>query len=60
LIERADLYIEQFGEDGYQLQLEEIEGIQTWDLVSSSSMKKLVAGFFITPVISIILRKQPK
>ncbi len=60
LSEKADLYKEQFGEDGYQSQLERIKETTSWNLITSASMKKLLAGFFITPVISIILRKQPK
>lgn len=54
------MYREEFGEEGYQNQLLEIQKVDAWSLVFSSSVKKLLAGFFITPVISIILRKQPK
>lgn len=60
LNERAEIYQEQFGEEGFTQQLHEIEQITIRDLVFSSTIKKLFAGFFITPVISIILRKQPK
>lgn len=60
LSEKAELYKEQFGEDGYQTQLDRIRETTSWNLITSASMKKLLAGFFITPVISIILRKQPK
>lgn len=59
LNERSDLFIEKFGEDGYVLQLEEIQKVDKWDLILGSCVKKILAGFFITPVISIILRKQP-
>ncbi|MEQ8473682.1 MAG: DUF4199 domain-containing protein [Marinoscillum sp.] len=59
LKERSGLFIEKFGDEGYALQLEEIEKVGKWDLILGSSGKKLLAGFFITPVISIILRKQP-
>lgn len=60
LNERAEMYREQFGEEGMQRQLDEINNVTKWDLILSSTLKKLLAGFFITPVISIILRKQPK
>ena len=60
LTEKADLYEEKFGEGSLQTQLDLIQETSTWDLISSASLKKLLAGFFITPVISIILRKQPK
>lgn len=60
LLERGDLYKEQYGEEGLNEQLELIQATTIWDLVLSAGLKKLLAGFFITPVISIILRKQPK
>ncbi len=59
LEERSDLFIEKFGEEMYQIQLEEIHRVTQWDLIQESTLKKVIAGFFITPVISIILRKQP-
>lgn len=60
LKDRADMYQEEFGEEGFQNQLREIGQVSAWSLVWSSSVKKILAGFFITPMISIILRKQPK
>ena len=57
---RASVYTEQFGEETFAKQLHEIEEVTVSDLVLSSTLKKLLAGFFVTPVISIILRKQPK
>lgn len=57
---RADMYKEQFGEAGFSRQLEEIKSVTASDLIMRSALKKLLAGFFVTPVISIILRKQPK
>ncbi len=60
LQERSDTYVEEFGEDQYQSQIESIKAITARELTLSSSVKKLIAGLFVTPVISIILRKQPK
>lgn len=60
LEERSDLFIEKFGEEAYNVQLAEIGKVTKWDLIKESTYKKLIAGIFITPVISIILRKQPK
>lgn len=57
---RAEIYKEQFGEEGFAKQLTEIQNVAVSDLIISSAVKKILAGFFITPVISIILRKQPK
>ena len=59
LNERSKIYIEKFGQEAYELQLEEIQKVTKWDLIQESTIKKIIAGFFITPVISIILRKQP-
>ncbi|XOV91485.1 MAG: DUF4199 domain-containing protein [Bacteroidota bacterium] len=57
---KRDVYVEQFGEEGFQVQLDGIESVTAMDLWLSSGVKKIIAGFFVTPVISIILRKKPK
>ncbi len=57
---KRDIYVEQFGEEGFQVQLDGIELVTAMDLWVSSAVKKIIAGFFVTPVISIILRKKPK
>lgn len=56
---QKDLYIDQFGQEQYDLQCEEIRNIGKNSLIQSSIIKKLIAGFFVTPVISIVLRKKP-
>lgn len=56
---KADTYIKQFGEATYQLQVEEIMATSPRSLTLSVLFKKILAGFFVTPVISIILRKKP-
>lgn len=60
LNERANLYETQFGADGLQAQHEQIKNITMWDLISGAGIKKMLCGFFIAPIVSIILRKQPK
>ncbi len=60
LQERSDMFISEFGEQRLIEQKAEIEAITKVDLLKSAMVKKILAGFFITPVISIILRKQPK
>jgi hypothetical protein len=60
LQERSDVFISEFGEERLIEQKAEIAAITSVDLLKSAMVKKLLAGFFITPVISIILRKQPK
>ena len=57
---RRAVYEEQFGIEGFKVQLEGVEKVTLTDLVVSSAVKKIIAGFFVTPVISIILRKKPK
>ncbi len=59
LEQRSDSYIEEFGEDQYESQVQTIQSITARDLTNTASIKKLIAGLFVTPVISIILRKQP-
>lgn len=60
LNERAETYQNEFGADVLADQISAIQKITISDLVLSSSFKKLLAGFFVTPVISIILRNQRK
>lgn len=60
LTNQQEMYEEQFGEDGFQVQLDGIEAVTATDLWLSSGVKKIIAGFFVTPVISIILRRKPK
>ncbi|MFY0605065.1 MAG: DUF4199 domain-containing protein [Cyclobacteriaceae bacterium] len=60
LSSKKEFYTEEFGSEGFQQQMDSINQITASDLAISATVKKLLAGFFITPVISIILRKQPK
>lgn len=59
LMEKRTIYEERIGEDSFQAQLDGIAAVTWNNLVLSAGLKKILAGFFITPVISIILRKQP-
>lgn len=58
--------IEEFGSDGYELIKENILSLSLnkvlfWSVSPPSVMfKKIFAGFLVTPVISIILRKKPE
>ena len=60
LNEKAAIYNEKFGEEVFQAQLDAIRQVNSWDLIFSSTMKKIIAGFFVSPVISIILRNKHK
>lgn len=60
LSEKSEIYIKEFGEAGYQEQIKVINEVTVWDLIKGAGVKKILAGLFVTPVISIILRKQLK
>ncbi len=54
---------EEFLQDMTQVQFDErilqIQEVSATQMISSATFKKLVAGFFVSPVIAIILRKKP-
>jgi hypothetical protein len=53
------LIVERMSEEEFEKQLKGIYEISSNDLIFSTIGKKILAGFFITPVVSIILRKKP-
>lgn len=52
--------LEGISQEDYDKRIQEVGEITISDLVISSGLKKILAGFFITPVVSVILRKKPK
>lgn len=60
LMEKKDLYVSQFGEQAFEQQLTSIQDVTLADLMLSVGVKKLIAGLFLGPVITIILRTKPK
>lgn len=60
LEKNRDMYIEQFGQNQYESQVEAIENVTQGSLLWSSSLKKILVGLFVTPMIAIFLRKKPK
>lgn len=46
-------------ESEFQSQLDAVGSVTVKNLVFSTIGKKMLAGFFVTPVVSIILRKNP-
>ncbi|MEP5612153.1 MAG: DUF4199 domain-containing protein [Cyclobacteriaceae bacterium] len=52
--------LEGITQEEYMQRVNDVDAITSTDLVISSGLKKVLAGFFITPVVSIILRKKPK
>lgn len=60
LHDNAEIYIPKMGEEQFARQLEEIKNVTKGTLVVNAAIKKILAGLFVTPLISIILRKHPK
>ncbi len=60
LMEKKELYVAQFGEKAFDQQLTSINEVTFADLMISVGVKKLIAGLFLGPVITIILRTKPK
>jgi hypothetical protein len=60
LEDQSKMYIEQFGEDQYLEQQKAIENTTISSMIFTALIKKILVGLFITPVVSIILRKIPK
>lgn len=56
---KREVFLERLTQSEYDERLRDIDNVTFSDLVVSSGLKKLVAGFFITPVVSILLRKKP-
>lgn len=59
LEKQKDVFLESFTVEEYKEQIDTLKNVTAWDLVLSSLLKKLLAGFLVTPVVSVILRKKP-
>ncbi len=57
---QKDTYIAEMGEDGFESLLKNVEETTPFNFWLWAGLKKIIAGFFVTPVISIILRRKPK
>lgn len=55
-----ETYLEKFSEDRYQQELDDIQNLTLGGLFMNTLFKKIISGFFVAPVISIILKKNPK
>lgn len=60
LLEDKEAFLEKYDETRFQQEQLEIDQITATGLTINSILKKIISGFFVTPVISIILRKNPK
>lgn len=53
-------YLEKFSENRYQEEWNDIQNLTLAGLFLNTLLKKIISGFFVAPVISIILKKNPK
>ncbi|MEO9482106.1 MAG: DUF4199 domain-containing protein [Ekhidna sp.] len=60
LLDRKEIFLKEFSQNQLDEQLAAVDNITTTQLLFSTFWKKIGAGFLITPVVSIILRKKPK
>jgi hypothetical protein len=61
LEERKESFLKEMGtEEQYQAQVAAIEEITFHRLVWGAALKKIIVGLFLTPIVSILLRKKPK
>lgn len=57
---KREVFLKEFSEDQLEEQITAVDAVTATQLVFGTFWKKLIAGFFVTPVVSIILRKKPK
>lgn len=57
---KKEIFLQEFSQEQLEEQIQSIDEVTSLQLVISTFGKKLFAGFLITPVVSIILRKKPK
>lgn len=53
-------FLNDMSEEQFATQLGTIQTVTTTQMISGGAFKKFMAGFFVTPVVAIILRKKPK
>lgn len=56
---QREMIIENFGENAVQDQFEQINARTYFDMILRNSGWKILSGFLVTPVVSIILRRKP-
>ena len=57
---KKDIFLREFTEEQLAEQMATIDEVTAAQLVFNTFRRKIFAGFLITPVLSIILRKKPK
>lgn len=56
-VDNEEMQVERMGRELYEKGLKELKSVRNQDLLLSGFLKKLFLGMFITPLISLILRK---
>jgi len=56
VISQKDQWIDQFGEESYNNRVEGLKTISMFDDIWSEFVKRVLIGFFLAPIFSIILR----
>lgn len=56
VISQKDQWVDQFGEESYNERIEGLKVISTFDDIWSEFVKRVLIGFFLAPIFSIILR----
>lgn len=54
-----EAFLEEMTQEQYDERIDQIRTVTATQMMMSATFKKLVAGFFVSPVITIILRKRP-
>ncbi|MEM6735862.1 MAG: DUF4199 domain-containing protein [Bacteroidota bacterium] len=57
---KKDVFLEEFSREKFMEQFSAVDFVSTSELALQTLWKKLFMGFFITPIVSIILRRKPK
>jgi preprotein translocase subunit SecF len=52
-------FLQDMTDDQFNERVAQIKGVTATQMTSSATFKKLMAGFFVSPVITVILRKKP-
>ena len=55
-----ETYLQKFDKNRYQQEWNDIQNLTLSGLFLNTLLKKIISGFFVAPVISIILKKNPK
>ena len=52
-------FLQEMTQQQFDERINQIQDVSATQMISSATFKKLVAGFFVSPVITVILRKKP-